>query len=116
MCSLAHTHLLAYALVDDIAARGNADRLFSYAASGFRDFTRIAASDPKIWRDILMANKTEVLAQSQRFRDMLDLLEQVMQRGDTQALETLIKQASDGRAQWQLGQLGQAQTVAPKAK
>jgi prephenate dehydrogenase len=109
-------HLLAFAYFSAVAKQPTGRDYLSLAGPGFRDFTRIAASDPAIWRDILMANKTEVLAQSQRFRDMLDLLEQVMQRGDTQALETLIKQASDGRAQWQLGQLGQAQTGAPKAK
>ncbi len=45
-------HLLAFALVDSLSHQGTSDEIFSYAAGGFRDFTRIAASDPDMWRDI----------------------------------------------------------------
>ncbi len=55
-------HLLAYALVDDIASRDNQALLFQYAASGFRDFTRIAGSSPEMWRDIALANRSALLA------------------------------------------------------
>src|SRR5690606_10003094 len=51
-------HLLAFALVNDLAARPNAQELFAFAASGFRDFTRIAGSSPEMWRDISLANRT----------------------------------------------------------
>ena len=54
-------HLLAFALVNEIANRPNAAQLFSFAASGFRDFTRIAGSHPEMWRDISLANKTALL-------------------------------------------------------
>jgi hypothetical protein len=54
-------HLLAYALVDDIANKPHADLLFQYAASGFRDFTRIAGSSPEMWRDISLANRDALL-------------------------------------------------------
>jgi len=54
-------HLLAYALVDDIAQKPHADLLFQYAASGFRDFTRIAGSSPEMWRDISLANQAALL-------------------------------------------------------
>ena len=54
-------HLLAFALVDEIASRPNAEQLFSFAASGFRDFTRIAGSSPEMWRDISLANKTALI-------------------------------------------------------
>ena len=56
-------HLLAYALVDDIAAKPHADLLFQYAASGFRDFTRIAGSSPEMWRDISLANRAALLSE-----------------------------------------------------
>ncbi len=56
-------HLLAYALVDDIAGKPHADMLFQYAASGFRDFTRIAGSSPEMWRDISLANRAALLTE-----------------------------------------------------
>lgn len=75
----------------------------SLAGPGFRDFTRIAASDPKIWRDILLANRTELLAQSRHFIQALQQMEQAMQQGDGQALEDLITLASETRAHWRMG-------------
>ena len=59
-------HLLAFALVDELAARPDADELFRFAASGFRDFTRIAASSPEMWRDISLANRDALLARDRR--------------------------------------------------
>ncbi|MDT8998070.1 prephenate dehydrogenase/arogenate dehydrogenase family protein [Paucibacter sp. APW11] len=96
-------HLLAFAYFSAVANQPSGRDFLTLAGPGFRDFTRIAASDPTVWRDILLANKAEVMAQSKRFRDVLDLLEQVMQSDDAQALETLLRQASEGRAQWQMG-------------
>ncbi|MEO3713563.1 MULTISPECIES: prephenate dehydrogenase [Roseateles] len=98
-------HLLAYAYFSTIANQSAGRDFLSLAGPGFRDFTRIAASDPAIWRDILLANKQEVLAQSQRFRDMLARFEQLLQQDNAQALEALLQQASEGRSQWQMGQL-----------
>jgi len=96
-------HLLSYALVHELAVREDADLFFTFAASGFRDFTRIAASDPTVWRDILASNREEVLNQSQRFRETLDAFEQVLRSGDLAALEELIRIASEMRANWQMG-------------
>ncbi len=62
-------HLLAFALVDELAARPDAAELFRYAASGFRDFTRIAASSPEMWRDIALANRDALLAEIDAYRD-----------------------------------------------
>ncbi len=98
-------HLLAYAYFSTIANQTAGRDYLSLAGPGFRDFTRIAASDPAIWRDILLANKQEVLAQSQRFRDMLARFELLIQQDNAQALEALLQQSSDGRSQWQMGQL-----------
>ena len=65
------------------------------------DFTRIAASDPKVWRDILSANKDELLAQSRHFGQALQALEQRISQGDLDGLTQLIDQASRARAAWQ---------------
>ena len=85
-------------------ARQPAGRDFlSLAGPGFRDFTRIAASDPAVWRDILMSNREEILKQSQRFRHALDAMEHVMKSGNAEALEDLISKASEARGGWQMG-------------
>lgn len=97
-------HLLAFAYFSAIMNQPAGRDFLAFAGSGFRDFTRIAASDPAIWRDILMANKDEVLRQSARFRHTLDALELVMSSGNPEALEDLIRGASQGRSQWQPGQ------------
>ena len=62
-------HLLAFALVDELALRDNAKELFNFAASGFRDFTRIAGSSPEMWRDICLSNRDALSAAIQeRFK------------------------------------------------
>ena len=61
-------HLLSFALVHDLAQRDNRDQLLSFAASGFRDFTRIAASSPEMWRDISLANREALLLRSETIR------------------------------------------------
>ena len=94
--------MLAFALVNGIAAQPQGHEFLSLAGPGFRDFTRIAASDPKVWRDILMTNRTELLAQSQAFRDALQAFEQAIARGDADALERLIEQASTLRSRWRM--------------
>ena len=96
-------HLLAFAYFSAVANHPSGRDFLSLAGPGFRDFTRIAASDPAVWRDILLANREEVLKHSQRFRVTLDALEHVMRAGNAQALEDLIRSASDGRAGWQIG-------------
>jgi prephenate dehydrogenase len=96
-------HLLAFAYFSAVVNQPAGRDFLSLAGPGFRDFTRIAASNPEIWRDILIANREEVLKQSQRFRHTLDALELVMRSGNAEALEDLIRGASDGRAAWQMG-------------
>ncbi len=96
-------HLLAFAYFSAIANQPAGRDFLSLAGPGFRDFTRIAASDPQVWRDILLANREEVLKQSQRFKLALDALEHVMLAGNAQALEDLIRNASGARGAWQIG-------------
>ncbi len=93
-------HLLAFAYTNAIAAQPQGDRFLSLAGPGFRDFSRIAASDPVMWRDVLLANRAQVLEQSQAFRKALEDLEALMTAGDLQALEQAIAAASKTRAAW----------------
>lgn len=95
-------HLLAFAYFSSVAKQPAGRDFLSLAGPGFRDFTRIAASDPEMWRDVLLSNREEILKQSQRFRHTLDALEHVMKQGNSEALEDLIKSASQMRAGWQM--------------
>jgi prephenate dehydrogenase len=96
-------HMLAFAYFNSVARQPAGRDFLSLAGPGFRDFTRIAASDPAVWRDILMSNREEILKQTQRFRHTLDAMEHVMKSGNAEALEDLIRKASDARGGWQMG-------------
>ena len=93
-------HVLAYALVDQLARRKNAKQLFSYAAGGFRDFTRIASSHPEMWRDICLANKKALLAELDRYGGELERVRKMLERGDAGALDALFSGARDARSRW----------------
>ena len=93
-------HLLAFALVDDIASRPNAAELFGFAASGFRDFTRIAGSHPEMWRDISLANKSALLSEITAFENELSHLKQLLEVEDSAGLQALFERASVARNQW----------------
>jgi prephenate dehydrogenase len=95
-------HLLAFAYFSSVVNQPAGRDYLSLAGPGFRDFTRIAASSPEVWRDILAANREEVLKQSNRFRQTLDAFEHAIREGNTEALEGLIRGPADGRAQWQM--------------
>jgi prephenate dehydrogenase len=95
-------HLIAFALMNAISGQPEGQDYLSLAGPGFRDFTRIAASEPKVWRDILLANREELLAQSQIFQRNLQALEVMISSGNAQALEGLIEQASMTRAHWSM--------------
>lgn len=96
-------HLLAFAFINAITAHPQGQRFLELAGPGFRDFTRIAASEPAMWRDVLLANREQVLQQSQGFREMLGQFEALIASGNAQALEDAITAASNTRARWQLG-------------
>lgn len=93
-------HLLAFAYVNALIAQPQGDDFLRLAGPGFRDFSRIAAGDPVMWRDVLLANREQVLLQSQAFRKALLELEALVTAGDAQALEHSIAAASKVRAAW----------------
>jgi len=95
-------HLLAFAMMNAVAGQEQGKTFLDLAGPGFRDFTRIAASDPNVWRDILVSNREELLTQSRHFQRALHALESAIAIGDAEALETLIEQASNTRAHWRM--------------
>ena len=95
-------HMLAFAAVNALSTQPQGAAFLEMAGPGFRDFSRIAASDASVWRDILSANHAEVLAQVTHFRSALDQFENTLKQGDTAALQHLIQQASDVRSAWTL--------------
>ena len=95
-------HLLAFAAVNALTAQPQGAAFLEMAGPGFRDFSRIAASDSAVWRDILSANHTEVLTQLAHFRRALDAFENALKQGDNAALQQLIQQASAVRSGWTL--------------
>ena len=93
-------HLLAFAYVNGVARQPAGPDFLSLAGPGFRDFTRIAAGDPALWRDVLVANRDELGKQLQHFRQALEAMEYVMKSGNSEALEELIRAASTARSGW----------------
>jgi prephenate dehydrogenase len=106
-------HLLAYALVDDIAGKPHSGLLFQYAASGFRDFTRIAGSSPEMWRDISLANQAALLTELDAYLAQLTRLRASLAAGDAAALESIYANAQRARKQW-IETIESAETPPPK--
>lgn len=90
-------HMLAYALVDTLARMDDRKDIFDYAAGGFRDFTRIASSDPHMWHDISMANQTALVAVMKQFRADLDGLINAIEKGDSQFVKETFERAKNAR-------------------
>ncbi len=90
-------HMLAFALVDYIASQTNAAQLFNFAASGFRDFTRIAGSSPEMWRDICLANRDALLQQIGGYEQELARIKSLIATGDGAGLAELFGQARTAR-------------------
>lgn len=93
-------HLIAFALMNAIGGQSKGKGFLALAGPGFRDFTRIAASDPHVWRDIMISNREELLAQTKIFKRNLETLELMISSSNADALETLIDQASLARSNW----------------
>jgi prephenate dehydrogenase len=93
-------HVLAYTLVHMIASRADADELFSFAAGGFRDFTRIAGSSAEMWRDICLANGDRIAADIDAFQQALSEVARRVRAGDAAALQRLLEAARGAREAW----------------
>jgi prephenate dehydrogenase len=96
-------HLLSFALVSEIAGRDNAEALFGFAAGGFRDFTRIAASSPEMWRDIALQNREALLAELDRYGAQLAVFRALIEKGEGPGLERLMSEARSARHAWATG-------------
>jgi prephenate dehydrogenase len=90
-------HMLAFTLVDSLARLNDQKEVFDYAAGGFRDFTRIASSDPVMWRDICLANQAAILAMIDRFSGDLDAIRQSIAEGDSESILAMFKTAKTAR-------------------
>jgi prephenate dehydrogenase len=93
-------HLLAFAFVNGLSSQSQAAEFWQFAGPGFRDFSRIAASDPDVWRDILMTNTAQILSQIKSFKSSLSHLEAAMIQGDSASVKTLITKSSQARQGW----------------
>jgi prephenate dehydrogenase len=98
-------HLLAFAFIQGIAQQADGQAILGLGGPGFRDFTRIAAAEPRMWRDIFLANQQELLAQLREHQSALAQFEQLITTNDAVGLERLIAQASDVRAHWHMDSL-----------
>jgi prephenate dehydrogenase len=90
-------HMLAYTLVDTLAERSRNNSIFRYAAGGFKDFTRIASSDPTMWHDIALANRDALLGGLAEFEEHLAGLRRAIESGDGEYLHTLFYRAKEAR-------------------
>ena len=95
-------HLIAFALVNGVMGQPEGEQFLSLAGPGFRDFSRIAASDPQLWRDVLIANREELARQTELFKHALGDFERLIAEGRADELERLINRASHARANWRL--------------
>lgn len=93
-------HMVAFALMEELAGRPDSETYFRHAGSGFRDFTRIAGSHPEMWRDISLANKDALVAELDAFIDKLSGIRDLLESGDSQALEGLFTRAREARLNW----------------
>lgn len=90
-------HVLAFALVDCLHNLDDVDEIFKYAAGGFRDFTRIASSDPVMWRDICLNNSEAILAMMHTFESQMSSLKESIKSGDSEAILALFESAKNAR-------------------
>ena len=95
-------HVLSYAIIRGIFQQKNGPELIALGGPGFRDFSRIAASDPVVWRDILTTNREQVLVQIAHFKEALNDFEKAIDVNDSKTLEDMIRQASDLRFKWRM--------------
>ncbi|SBS31483.1 3-phosphoshikimate 1-carboxyvinyltransferase [Marinomonas spartinae] len=90
-------HLLAYTLVDALANSDRSQDVFKFAAGGFRDFTRIASSDPVMWRDVFLSNKKATLATLDHFTERLAVMREAVEQGDGAGMFGVFTRAKSAR-------------------
>ncbi|HHJ20016.1 MAG TPA: prephenate dehydrogenase/arogenate dehydrogenase family protein, partial [Gammaproteobacteria bacterium] len=90
-------HILAFSLVDSLARQEASEEIFRYAAGGFRDFTRIASSDPVMWRDICLHNREALLAALTTYQQDLSELKKAIEKEDVETLQAIFTQAKKAR-------------------
>ena len=90
-------HLLAFGLVDCLNNLEDVDEIFRFAAGGFRDFTRIASSDPIMWRDICLSNRDEVMVMMRRYRNEMEKIYKALEAGDGEKLREIFERAKKAR-------------------
>ena len=95
-------HVLAYALVDCLNNVDDVDEIFKYAAGGFRDFTRIASSDPVMWRDICLHNSEAILAMMHNYQKQLDDLKEAIHDSDAEKILQLFQDAKNARDEFSM--------------
>lgn len=101
LASISHMpHLLSSVYMAQVASADDAGRRLGLAGSGFRDFTRIAAGSPEMWRDIFLSNKPALLAELAAVRAVLDQTEQALRDGDGPALLAMLDHAAQARRNW----------------
>ena len=93
-------HVVAFALMDVLATRKDAKRVLGFSAGGLRDTVRISGSSPEMWRDIFLANRTELLAAVDKYLFKIKYLRKSLQRRDGDALEAMFERARDARERW----------------
>lgn len=95
-------HVLAFGLVDCLNSLDDVDEIFRFAAGGFRDFTRIASSDPVMWRDICLSNRDDILAMMKKYEDELKTISSALQENDGDALIDIFSRAKKTRDQFNI--------------
>ncbi len=93
-------HMLAYLLVNLLGSRPDKDQLLSHAAGGFADFTRIASSDPDMWRDVCISNSENILTELNSYRNELDQLAKFISTGDKASIHNYFAKAREQRDGW----------------
>ena len=96
-------HVLSFALVEQILEAPDAALKFSFAAGGFRDFTRIAASNPEMWRDVCIANRAALLTEIDAYAKVLARFREAIDTSDGAALEAAFERSRTARSEWQQG-------------
>ena len=90
-------HILAYGLVDCLNNLNDVDEIFRFAACGFRDFTRIASSDPVMWRDICLSNRDDIMAMMKRYRNEMEILYRAIENNESDQLLEIFERAKKAR-------------------